>query len=113
MIICTYIQLKPNQKVFQTKIIDPKLCIKKIKMIDSYYSYIAYADYNYMIDNKYDSGVILAELINKYPKKIEAYLKYWYLLAKGPNKDYKLCHKLSEMFWKNSSMINFDNNVYQ
>ena len=48
----------------------------------------------------------------KFPNKIEAYLRYWYLLVKGREKDFKLAHQLSEVFWRNSTLLNFDNNIY-
>lgn len=111
MIIGIYAKLRQGQNSF-LKTTDPKICIKKIKEKDLYISYIAYAEYNTLMDPNYNINEILSELIAKYPTKIEAYLKYWGLLTKGPKRDYKLCLKLSEMFWRNSSMIHFDNNIY-
>lgn len=111
MIIGIYAGLKLEQTAF-TKFYDPKMCIKHIKEKDPYMSYLAYIEYKSLTGQDREVNPVLSELITKYPTRIEAYLKYWGVLAKGPKPDYKLCLKLSEMFWRNSSMIHFDNNIY-
>lgn len=132
IIISVYCTLKPDQKVFKNEVtytfpmenenkiikfkVDPKYFVKKIKDKDLYLGYLAYAEFNYLIDQSFRIKNILSELITKFPTKIEAYLKFWNLLVKGEgdckDKDYKLAHNLSEIFWKNSSTLNFDNNIY-
>lgn len=113
LIISTFIDLHKNQKIFQEKIIyEPKYCIKKIKEKDDYLSYICYAEYNYLIDDNYQIDKLLKQLINKYPNKVEAYLRYWQLLTKGKFKNYEQANKISEFYWKNSSTIQFDDGIY-
>jgi hypothetical protein len=133
MIISVYCNLKPEQKVFKNEItytfpdsayenkiikfkVDPKYFVKKIKDKDMYLGYLAYAEFNYLLDQNFKIKNILSELITKFPTKIEAYLKFWNILVKGDgeskDKDYKLAHNLSAIFWKNSSTLNFDNNIY-
>ncbi len=111
MIIGCYGKLRPEQKAFKI-VYDSKVCIKKIKEKDVYLAYIAYAEYNSLIDKDFKIYQVLSELISKYSNRIEAYLRYWHLLVKGREKDYKLAHQLSELFWKNCTIINFDNNIY-
>jgi hypothetical protein len=115
MIISTFCQIHPNQKLFgntNTNIImnDPKLYIKKIKDIDDYLAYIAYGEHHYLIDDKYSYDKVLRQLIHKYPNKVEAFLRYWQLLTEknGKFKNYDLAHSISEVYWKNSSTIHFD-----
>jgi hypothetical protein len=110
MIIGVFCKLNPKQKFFKTQV-DPKVCIKKMKEKDIYISYLMYAFYNSMIDTNYQIKNILSELVTKYPTRIDAYLKYWYILVKDL-KDYKLASQLSETFWKNSAILKFDNNIY-
>lgn len=122
MIIATYVAFKPDQNVFSTEVsdkndnssfkLDPKVLVKRIKDKDVYMGYIVYAEYNYILDKNFKIKTILEELVTRFPTKIEAYLRYWHLLIKGEDKDYKKAHQLSEIFWKNSSVINFDNNIY-
>ena len=52
------------------------------------------------------------EIIQKYPKRVEGYLKFWNYLVKSEKKDYEKAKLLSEVFMKNSSVIQFDNDVY-
>jgi len=111
MIISLYVKVKPDQKAF-TKYYDPKHCVKRIKDKDIYLGYLAYAEYNCLINKSFNPENIYAEIIYKYPKRIEAYLKFWNRLVKGSPKEYKKAHSLSEVFWKNSSIIQFDNDVY-
>jgi hypothetical protein len=117
MIISTYAVMRPEQKAFtdlksSPLTLDPKLCAKKIKEKDIYLGYIAYTEYQYLINPNYQIKSIYSELIAKYPTRIEAYLKFWYYLVKSKEKDYKLAHQLSEVFWRNSSTIKFDNSIY-
>jgi hypothetical protein len=111
MIIAVFSKINPKQKLFKSPI-DPKLCIKKVKEKDIYIAYLLYAEYNILLDSDFKINPILSELISKYPTRIDAYLKYWNLLVKGKEKDYKLALNLSETFWRNSAIINFDNNIY-
>jgi len=111
MIISVYVKIKPEQKAF-TNFFDPKHCVKKIKDKDVYLGYLAYAEYNTLINKNFNPESIFVEIIYKYPKRIEGYLKLWSRLVKGPVKEYKKAHSLSEVFWKNSSIIQFDNDVY-
>ena len=64
------------------------------------------------MNKNYNSESILVEIIYKYPKRIEGYLKLWNKLVKNTPKDYKKAIAISEVFWKNSSIIQFDNDVY-
>jgi hypothetical protein len=52
----------------------------------------------------------LRQLIAKYPHRVEAYLRYWQLLVQsdGRFKNYEAAHSFSEIYWKNSSTIHFD-----
>jgi hypothetical protein len=111
MIVCVYAKLKPQQKVFKN-IHDPKYCVKRIKERDIYLAYIVFAEYNFIQDNDFAIILIYKELVKKYPTRIDAYLRYWSILTKGKHKDYKQALQLSETFWRNSSIINFDNNIY-
>jgi tetratricopeptide (TPR) repeat protein len=131
MIISVYNFLRPDQKVFAKEVsiqdmntstsststsmkLDPKVFVKKIKDKDLYMGYLVYAEYNYLLNQEFNINTILEELVTKFPNKIEAYLKYWYSLVKGKERerDFKKAHQLSEIFWRNSSIINFDNNIY-
>lgn len=111
MMVSVYAKLRPEQKAF-SKFYEPKQCVKKIKDKDVYLGYLAYAEYNSLINKSFNSESILVEIIYKYPKRIEAYLKLWNKLVKNTPKDYKKAHAISEVFWKNSSIIQFDNDVY-
>jgi hypothetical protein len=111
MIVSIYSKLRPDQKAF-TKFYEPKHCVKKIKDKDVYLGYLAYCEYNSLMNKNYNSESILVEIIYKYPKRIEAYLKLWNRLVKNTPKDYKKAIAISEVFWKNSSIIQFDNDVY-
>lgn len=111
ILISSYVKLKPDQKIF-LKYQDPKYYVKKIKDKDVYLGYLAYAEYNSLINKSFNPENILVEIIYKYPKRIEAYLKFWNTLIKSEPKNYKKAHSLSEVFWKNSSIIQFDNDVY-
>jgi hypothetical protein len=111
MIVGVYAKLNPQQKYFKNPV-DPKLCVKKVKEKDIYIAYLMYAEYNTMINPNYQITTILSELVTKYPTRIDAYLKYWYVLVKGNAKDYKLALQISETFWRNSAIIKFDNNIY-
>jgi hypothetical protein len=118
LIICSYCKVKTDQSQFRKEfLIDPKICIKKIKEKDTYLSYLAYIEYNRYISedkNVFNVSVVLSELITKYPNRIEGFLRYWSILVKE-EKNYKLAQLLSEMFCKNasSSFVNLENNVYQ
>jgi len=111
MIVSIFAKLKPDQKAF-VKFYDPKHCVKKIKERDVYLGYLAYAEYNSLINKSFNPENIFMEIIYKYPKRIEGYLKFWSRLVKNTPKEYKKAHSLSEVFWKNSSIIQFDNDVY-
>jgi hypothetical protein len=111
MIVSVFAKLKPDQKAF-VKFYDPKHCVKKIKERDVYLGYLAYAEYNSLINKSFNPENIFMEIIYKYPKRIEGYLKFWSRLVKNTPKEYKKAHSLSEVFWKNSSIIQFDNDVY-
>jgi hypothetical protein len=111
MIISVYAKLKPQQKAFRN-VYDPKYCVKRIKERDIYLAYIVFAEFNHIHDDNFSVVSIYKELVNKYPTRIDAYLRYWSLLTKGRFKDYKQALQLSETFWRNSSIINFDNNIY-
>jgi hypothetical protein len=126
---------------------DPKFCIKKIKEVEVYYSYLSYIDYleltkglasdhgssndkiinNSKLLNKQLSISttiskksrnmiinILSELIAKFPFKLEAYLKYWYIFAKGDLllRNREKAAKISELLWKSSFKLNFDDLSY-
>jgi hypothetical protein len=110
MIVGVYAKINPNQKYFKN-FTDPKLCIKKVKDIDIYIAFIMYAEYSNLIIPNYDITNILSELVIKYPTRIDAYMRYWFVLVKK-SKDYKLASQLSETFWKNSSILKFENNIY-
>lgn len=146
MYISLYCKFNKSQKIFKKYSdtpIEPKLCIKKIKEIDPYLSYIAFAEMNIILTNTkvnsennyshsqifnlnnsdsspsnsnkshdYKIDEILSELIFKFKNRIEAYLKYWQLLVKKESifKNYKKAHSLSEIFWRMSSSIKFDEN---
>ena len=111
-LVGTFCQMHPNQKIFE-EFYNAKFCIKKIKDIDVYYSYLAYAEYNYILNNDYQIDKILKQMISKYPHRIETYLRYWQLLIKGNFKNLTLAHKISEVCWKNSSILNLEDNIYQ
>ena len=111
MLISIYCIQNPKQTFFQGNI-DPKLCVKKIKEKNPYISYLVYAELNFLLNDKFRIEEILNELIKKFPTRIEAYLRYWQLLVKGNLKDYKKAHHLSEIFWKSSSNLNFDDHIY-
>jgi hypothetical protein len=112
-LIGSYRQIFPEQMLFNEKYIyDPKYCIKKIKEKDDYLSYIAYAEYNYLVNENYSIDKLLKQLMSKYSNKIEAYLRYWQLLTKGKYQNYELANSISEVYWKNSSTINFDDSIY-
>lgn len=111
MIISVYVKIKPEQKAF-IKFYDPKHFVKKIKDKDVYLGYLAYAEYNSLFNKNFNPENIFVEIIYKFPKRIEGYLKFWSRLVKGAVKEYKKAHSLSEVFWKNSSIIQFDNDVY-
>ena len=110
MIVGIYANLNPKQKYFVNPT-DPRICIKKVKDRDIYISYLMYAVHNSITDSNYKITDILSELVMKYPTRIDVYLKYWYVLVKEI-KDYKLASQLSEKFWKNASILKFDNNIY-
>jgi len=113
MIICTYVKIHKKQKLFEESILyDPLFCIKKIKELNDYLSYIAYAEYNHILSDEYQIDVILNQLISKYPNKIEAYLRYWQLLIKGKYKNHSKANSLSEVYWKNCATIQFDDGIY-
>lgn len=93
----------PNQNLFlkfKDNQYDPRFCIKKIHEIDIYLSYIAYAEYNYIINPNFRYDVVLSELIFKYKNRFEAYLKYWNLLVRKDSKykNFKKAHYISEIF---------------
>jgi hypothetical protein len=113
MYISIYCSLNPDQKLFKKKN-NPKYCVKKIKQLDNYISYIAYAELNYIVDPFFRIDEVLSELIFKFKNRVEAYLKYWQLLAKkgGNFYNYKKAHSVSEIFWKNCPSIKFDNIYY-
>jgi tetratricopeptide (TPR) repeat protein len=111
MIISAYVKLKPEQKAFKGTP-DPKHCIRVIKERDMYLAYIVYAEYSLMCDANFQVIPVYKELVTKYPNRIDAYLRYWSILTKSKDEDFKLAIQLSETFWRNSSIINFDNNVY-
>jgi hypothetical protein len=151
MYIGLYCKFNKTQKIFKKYSdtpFEPKFCIKKIKEIDAYLSYIAFAEMNIVLTNvkinsennyshsqifnnqlfnlnnsdsspsnsnksvDYKIDEILSELIFKFKNRIEAYLKYWQLLVKKDCKfkNYKKAHSLSEIFWRMSSSIKFDEN---
>jgi len=111
MIISIYVKLNPEQKNF-SNFFDPKHYVKKIKDKDVYLGYLAYAEFNCLMNKTFNPENIFVEIIYKFPKRIEGYLKLWNRLVKGNPKEYKKAHSLSEVFWKNSSIIQFDNDVY-
>lgn len=111
MIVATFCEIHKNQNIFEDYY-DPKYCIKKIKDIDPFFSYLAYAEYNFILDNDYEIDKILKQMMVKYPNRIETYLKYWQLLTKGKLKNLNLAYKYSEAYWKNSSIINLEDNMY-
>jgi hypothetical protein len=111
MLLSIYCTQNPKQTFFDGSI-DPKFCVKKIKDKNPYLSYLVYAEFNYFLNDKFKIEEILNELIKKFPMRIEAYLRYWQLLVKGNLKDYKKAHNLSEVIWKSSSNLNFDDHIY-
>ena len=111
MIVATFYEIHKNQNIFEDYY-EPKYCIKKIKEIDPFFSYLAYSEYNYILDCNYEIDKIFQEMMLKYPNRIETYLKYWQLLIKGNLKNLNLAYKYSEAYWKNSSIINLEDNMY-
>lgn len=111
MLVSIYCTQNPKQTFFD-QFVDPKICVKKIKEKNPYISYLVYAELNYILNDKFKIDDILNELLRKFPMRIEAYLRYWQLLVKGNLKDYKRAHSLSEVVWKSSSNLNFDNHIY-
>ena len=111
-LVGTFCQIHKDQNIFE-EFYEPKFCIKKIKEIDPFFSYLAYAEFNYIINENYEIDKILKQMMAKFPHRIETYLRYWQLLIKGNLKNLGLAHKLSEVFWKNSSVINLEDNIYQ
>jgi len=110
-IVGVFCQIHKDQNLFE-EFYEPKFCIKKIKEIDPYFSYLVYAEYNYILNENYEIIKILKQIISKFPHRIETYLRYWQLLVKGKLKNLVYAHKLSEACWKNSSLINFKENIY-
>ena len=111
MLVSIFCMHNPKQTFF-TNVIDPKICVKKIKEKNPYLSYLVYAELNYITNEKFKIDDILNELIRKFPTRIEAYLRYWQLLVKGNLKDLKKAHSLSDIFWKTCSNLDFDNYIY-
>ena len=111
-LVGTFCQIHKDQNIFE-EFYEPKFCIKKIKEIDPFFSYLAYAEFNYIINENYEIDKILKQMMAKFPHRIETYLRYWQLLIKGNLKNLGLAHKLSEVFWKNSSVINLEDNIFQ
>ena len=111
MLIGSFCEIHKDQNLFE-EFYEPKYCIKKIKAIDPFFSYLAYAEHNFIIDENYEIDKILNQMMDKYPNRIESYLKYWQLLTKGKFKNLNLAYKLSENYWKNSSVINLEENIY-
>lgn len=111
LIISIYVLTNPDQNIFSL-ISDPRFYIKKIRDIDPYLGYLAYAKYNVIINESFNPDSILVEIIDKYPKRIEAYLYYWSYLTKSKNKDYSKAFILSEIFLKNSPQYQFEHNIY-
>ena len=111
MIVAAFCEIHKNQNIFYD-FYDSKYCIKKIKDIDPFFSYLAYAEYNFILDDEYEIDKILKQMMMKYPNRIETYLKYWQLLIRGKLKNLNLAYKFSEAYWKNSSIINLEDNMY-
>lgn len=116
---------KSISKIFNPKqVYDPKLCVKKIKEIDDYLGYVAYAQMNAIIvlseDNANNStesiknkGIniknLLFQVIKKDARRIEAYLLLWEILTKTSFLDYKQAYVLSKKFYDNISSFSFEN----
>ena len=112
-IIGAFTTLYPSQTLFKD-IYNPLYSIKKIKEKDLYLSYIVFAEYKYLINEDESIDKVLKQLISKYPNKVEAYLKYWQILTdkKGKFNNYQTAHHISDIYWKNSPSLNFDDNIY-
>lgn len=117
-------------KIFDIKkLFDPKACVKKIKDIDDYLGYVAYAQMNTIIalsvtndpgnsnstNNTSNSNThmniknLLLQVIKKDMKRIEGYLLLWEILTKSTFLDYKQAYAISKKFYDNFSSFNFDN----
>ena len=66
MIVATFCEIHDNQNIFEDYY-EPKFCIKKIKEIDPFFSYLAYAEYNYILDSDYEIDKILKQMMAKRP----------------------------------------------
>jgi hypothetical protein len=118
MYICIYCNSNPEQKIFKKFLEQPYeavYCVKKIKELDPYLSYIAFAELHFILDSseeKFKIDEILKELIFKFSFRYEAYLKYWQILVQNDSKfkNNKKAHALSESMWKISSSLKFENN---
>lgn len=109
LLISCYAKLHPNNKQISSTH-DLKFIINKIKEKDSYLSYLAYGEYNYIINENFAYDKLLLQLINSYPQRAEGYLRYWQLLIDKESKfkNFDKANSLSDFFWKNSSSIQFD-----
>lgn len=89
---------------------DYKTYLSKIKKIDPYLSYIAYGEYHYITDKKYDYFALLSSLVSKYPNRVEAYMKLWTLLTNKKSRwiNHNLAYNLCETFALHNSTFHFD-----
>jgi hypothetical protein len=118
MYICVYCNFNSEQKIFKMFLEQPYMaiyCVKKIKELDPYLSYIAFAELHNILEtteDKFKIDEILKELIFKYNFRYEAYLKYWQILVHKDSKfkNFKKAHALSESMWKISSSLKFEDN---
>ncbi len=111
LIISIFVKLNSNQNVFSF-ISDPRYYIRKIRDKDPYLGYLAYAQFKTIVNEDFNPEIILVETIDKYPKRIEAFLYYWSYLTKSKNKDYSKAFILSEIFLKNMPRHPFEHDNY-
>lgn len=126
MYVSIYSETNKDQTLFKHTY-DPRYVIKMIKRKDSYLSYIAYVQFNYIVNPGYDPEEVLSELLIRYSDRIEAYLLHWQVIAKGRNtgkypstgagasvttgKNYKKLRSIAEVMWKRSPTIKFDSQI--
>jgi hypothetical protein len=126
MYIGTYVEINKSKGITSElfkQSYEPIFCIKQIKEIEkrldltdkknisNYFSYIAFAEYNFLKDENYHIEKVVRQLIEREPNKPEAYLRYWQLLIN--KKSFELSKLISNKFWKRGNNINFDNSIYQ
>lgn len=100
LIISIFIHLNPKQNCFSC-ISSPKFYIRKIKDLDAYLGYLAYTQYNCLVDKNFNPENIFIEIMERYPKRYETLLFYWNFLTKSNQKDFTKAFMLSEIYMKN------------